>query len=177
MAKGSGKAGDRLMRAALKYLRRANKRNRPGRMNAHFRDHVFGGHVKPGQPKGSGYHYRPGGEDFPGRRLKPGTTLRDPATGAYRAEPEFFDPTLNPPHGAWKPKAGNGGRSSFFPDDWTPAQVDSAIAGAFQNATRVPGTNTWRGTYRGVTIEGFYNNSGGFTHGWPLVNEPPGVTP
>lgn len=170
MAKGKNKSGGTLMRAALKFLRKANRRNRPGRMNAHFRDHVFGGHVKPGMPKGSGYHYRPGGQDFPGRRLVPGTKQVDPKTRAYRAEPEFFDPTINPPHGAWKPKAGNGGESSFFPDHWTPAQVDAAIPGAFRNAAPVPGyPNKWRGTYNGLTIEGFYNASGGFTHGWPVV--------
>ncbi|MEU4477212.1 EndoU domain-containing protein [Micromonospora sp. NPDC023966] len=168
MAKGSGKASGRLMRAALKYLKRANKRNRPGRMNAHFRDHVFGGHVKPGHPKGSGYHYRPGGQDFPGRRLKPGTVNRDPRTGAYEAEPEFFDPTRNPPHGEWKPKAGNNGVSSFYPDHWTPAEVDAAVPGAFNNAVPAGG-NMWRGTYRGLTIEGFYDGAGGFTHGWPVV--------
>ncbi len=156
------------MRAALSYLKRANKRNRPGRMNAHFRDHVFGGHVRPGQPKGSGYHYRPGGKDFPDRRIKPGTVNRDPRTGAYEAEPEFFDPTRNPPHGEWKPKAGNGGVSSFYPDHWTPAQVDAAVPGAFRNAVPAGG-NMWRGTYRGLTIEGFYDGAGGFTHGWPVL--------
>ena len=159
------------MRAAFQFLRRANKRNRPGRMNPHFRDHVIGGgHVKPGAPKGSGYHYRPGGQDFPGRRLQPGTVVRDPKTGAYRAKPEFFDPTINPPHGGWKSKAGpNGGESSFFPDHWTPAQVDAAIPGAFANAVPVPNSNKWRGVYNNVVIEGFYNSSGGFTHGWPVV--------
>ncbi|WP_210748222.1 EndoU domain-containing protein [Actinomadura latina] len=171
MAKGSGKAAGGLMAAALKFLKRANKRNRPGRMTPHFRDHVFGGHVKPGMPKGSGYHYRPGGQDFPGRRLKPGTKVTDPRTGAYRAKPEFFDPTINPPHGAWKPKNGpNGGESSFYPDHWTPAQVDAAVPGAFNNASPVPGfPNKWRGTYNNVVIEGFYDGSGGFTHGWPIV--------
>ncbi|MGC4893710.1 EndoU domain-containing protein [Micromonospora sp. DT31] len=164
-----GKAGGRLMRAALRFLKRTKTRNRPDRMNPHFTEHVFRGHPKPGAPKGSGYHYRPGGQDFPGRRLQPGTVVKDPRTGAYTGKPEFFDPTMNPPHGAWKPKKGNGGESSFFPDDWTPAQVDNAITGAFQNAKPVPGTSMWRGTHKGLVIEGFYNGSGGFTHGWPVV--------
>lgn len=163
---GGGKAGGRLMRAALKFLKRTRKRTRPDRMNPHFTDHVFGGHVRPGSNKGSGYHYRPGGEDFPGRRIKPGTRVDHP-NGVYEARPEFFDPTMNPPAGAWKPKAGNGGVSTFFPDHWTPSQVDNAISGAFQKARPVPGTNMWEGTYRGVKIQGFYNGSGGFTHGWP----------
>lgn len=163
------KAGAGLMAAALKFLKRANKRNRPGRMNPHFRTHVIGGgHTKPGMPKASGYHYRPGGQDFPDRRIVPGTKVTDPKTGAYRARPEFYDRSMNPPQ--WKPKAGpNGGESSFFPDHWTPAQVDAAIPGAFRNANPVPGTNKWRGVYNNVVIEGFYDNSGGFTHGWPVV--------
>lgn len=166
MAKGKGSG--RLMRAALAFLKKADKRGRPGRMSPHFRQHVFGGHVKPGHPSGSGYHYRPGGEDFPGRRLKPGSKTTDPKTGAYTANPEFFDPTINPPHGGWKPKGGNGGTSSFYPDHWTPAQVDAAPAGAFRNSVPVGG-NKWRGTYGGVVIEGFYDGAGGYTHGWPVI--------
>ncbi|MDL4816853.1 EndoU domain-containing protein [Actinomadura opuntiae] len=168
MAKGKGKATAGLMGEAIKFLRRANRRNRRGRMNPHFRDHVFKGHERPGLPSGSGYHYRPGGKDWPGRRLKPGTSVtKDPATGAYRGQPQFWDHTTNPP--GWKNKAGNGGESSFFPDHWPPQKVDAAIAGAFHKGTPVPGTNKWRGTYDGVTIEGFYDGQGGYTHGWPIV--------
>jgi hypothetical protein len=174
MASGAGKASAGLFEAALKFLKRAEKRARPGRMTPHFREHVFKGDVKPGMSKGSGYHYRPGGRDWPGRRLKPGSKVTDLKTGAYRAKPEFFDPAMNPPHGSWKPKNGpNGGESSFFPDHWTPAQVDAAIPGGFQNSSPVPGfPNKWRGVYNGVTIEGFYDTtpgSIGYTHGWPIV--------
>ncbi len=155
------------MRAALRYLRKTRKRARPDRMNPHFTTHTIGGgHVKPGKPKASGYHYRPGGEDFPDRRLVPGTREEFP-NGVYEAEPEFFDPTLNPPAGAWKPKAGNEGVSTFFPDHWTPAQVDNAVSGAFRDSTPTS-DGKWIGTYNGVTIEGFYDQSGSFTHGWPV---------
>jgi hypothetical protein len=47
--------------------------------------------------------------------------------------------------------------------------VDNAISGAFQGARPVPGTQMWRGKYKDLVIEGFYNGSGGFTHGWPVV--------
>jgi hypothetical protein len=130
-------------------------------------EHVFRGHVNPTHHTGSGYHYRPGGQDFPGRRLRPGTVTRDTRTGVYRARPEFWDPSY-PPSGGWRPKAGNQGYSTFFPDHWTPAQVDAAVPGAFRNAVPVGG-NRWRGTYGGVTIEGFYNPTGGFSHGWPVL--------
>ncbi|MCY1138008.1 EndoU domain-containing protein [Actinoplanes sp. Pm04-4] len=163
MAKGSG----RLMRAALRFLRRTKKRARPDRMNPHFTTHTIGGgDLKPGKTKGTGYHYRPGGQDFPGRRLMPGTKVTY-GNGVYEAKVEFFDPTLNPPAGAWKGKAGNKGFSTFFPDDWTPAQVDNAVSGAFKNSTPFPG-GMWAGTYNGVTIRGYYDEAGGFTHGWPV---------
>jgi hypothetical protein len=165
VASGGGKG--QLIRAALQFLRKARRRNRPGRMTPHFRQHTFMGDVRPGNVHGgSGYHYRPGGQDFPGRRIRPGTTVRDTRTGVYRAEPEFYDPQL----GTWKPKAGNGGVSTFYPDHWTPAQVDAAVPGAFGNSTRIPGTNMWQGTYGGIRIEGYYTGGGsGFTHGWPVM--------
>lgn len=161
------KASGRLMRAALRFLRHTKKRTRADRMDPHFTTHTIGGgHVRPGEPRGTGYHYRPGGQDYPGRRIKPGTTTTH-QNGVYEARPEFFDPSLNPPAGAWKPKAGNGGFSTFFPDHWTPAQVDNAVSGAFKNSRPSHG-NKWIGSYNGVTIEGFYDQSGGFTHGWPV---------
>jgi hypothetical protein len=165
MARAKGKAAAGLLSEALKFLKKANRRNRAGRMGKWGREHVFAGHVKPGAPAGSGYHYRPGGRDWPGRRLVPGTKQIDPATGAYKAKPQFYDPHKVPP--GWKGKAGNGGYSSFFPDHWTPAQVDAAIGEAFKGSVPVPGTNRWRGRYRGLVIEGFYDQSGGLLHGWP----------
>ena len=43
MARGSGK----LMRAALRFLRKTRKRARPDRMNPHFTTHTIGGgHVR-----------------------------------------------------------------------------------------------------------------------------------
>lgn len=159
-------AGGKLLRAALQFLKKAKRRNRPGRMTPQARSHTFLGDLKQDGSAGTGYHYRPGGEDFPGRRIVPGSVVRDTRTGAYRAEPEFWSPQQN----AWVPKAGNGGVSSFFPDHWTPAQVDAAIPGAFNHATPIPGTNRWRGSYGGLTIEGIYDSAGtGFRHGWPIV--------
>jgi hypothetical protein len=165
-----GKAGGKLMRAALAYLRRAKKRDRPGRLSPHGLDHVFRGDVRPTKPTGSGYHYRPGGSDMPGRRLKPGSIRRNSRTGVYSARPEYFDPALDPPQGRWKPKGGNGGVSTFFPDHWTPAQVDAAVSGAFRSPTMVPGSTTmWQGEYYGIKIQGYLDPAtGALKHGWPL---------
>ncbi|MFI0483253.1 EndoU domain-containing protein [Actinomadura sp. 9N215] len=160
-----GKAAGGLMASAIKFLKRANRRNRPGRMRPWARDHVIGGGHVNAQGRGSGYHYRPGGQDFPGRRIIPGTKNVDTRTGAYTAEPEYWNPNGNPP--GWVPKGGNNGVSSFFPDNWTAAEVDAAIPGAFRNAQPIGG-NMWRGEYRNVVIEGYYHQ-GGLGHGWPVV--------
>ncbi|GIF45598.1 EndoU nuclease-like protein [Asanoa ferruginea] len=165
MARKSG--GGKLMRAALQYLKKANQRGeRHGRMRPWARDHVFKGHIKPGAPTGSGFHYRPGGQDWPGRRIKTSTVTRDPDTGLYQAEVEYFDRSV-PPDGAWRPKSGHGGVSTFFPDHWSPSEVDNAVNTAFHRSSPVPGTDRWRGDYRGITIEGFYHQ-GGVGHGWPV---------
>ncbi|MEV4535837.1 EndoU domain-containing protein [Asanoa sp. NPDC049518] len=165
------KASGKLMRAALRYLRRAKKRSRPGRMGPHGLDHVFRGDLRPKKSTGSGYHYRPGGRDMPGRRIRPGSVTRDARTGIYTARPEFFDPALDPPQGRWKPKGGHDGVSSFFPNHWTPAQVDAAIAGAFRNHTHVAGTtNMWEGSYSGIVIQGYFDpGTGALKHGWPVL--------
>ncbi|GIF73263.1 hypothetical protein Asi02nite_27810 [Asanoa siamensis] len=116
---------------------------------------------------GAGYHYRPGGRDWPNRRIDPATVTRNRATGTYRAKVQYFDPKV-PPNGAWRGKSGFGGFSSFFPDHWTPSEVDKAISTAFQRSSPIPGSNRWRGDYRGITIEGFYHN-GDVGHGWPVT--------
>ncbi|MEV0713914.1 EndoU domain-containing protein [Asanoa sp. NPDC050611] len=163
------KAGGKLMRAALVYLKKANsRRHRPGRLSAWSREHVFTGHIRPGAPKGSGWHYRPGGRDWPDRRIDPASVQSNPVTGVYSARAQYFDPSV-PPSGAWRGKHGNHGRSSFFPDHWTPSEVDNAITTAFHRSNPVPGfPNMWRGTYRGMTIEGYYDN-GDVGHGWPVM--------
>ncbi|MDP9794342.1 hypothetical protein J2S43_002854 [Catenuloplanes nepalensis] len=175
-----------LISAALSFLRKANKRNRPGRLPAEQRDHLFRGKVAPtGHPRVVGYHYRPGGRDFPDRRVVPGSINRPTAGGPYEAKPQILDRSVNPP--VWRNKTSNGGYSTFFPDHWTPAQVDAAIPGAFARSTPVPagtpgGTPAlWRGEYRGVQIEGWYlkDANGHFVtdsagnkvpgNGWPLL--------
>ena len=87
--------------------------------------------------------------------------------GELLADSAFFDPTLNPPVGAWKPKAGNGGVSTFFP-----RRLDAGAGGqrgvrCFQELHAAPRQHVgrylqWRHDRR------FYNQSGGFTHGWPV---------
>jgi hypothetical protein len=168
---GRGRAGGTLLSAAFRFLRKAKRRQRAGRLPHNQRVHLFRGDVRPATPtapgRGSGYHYRPGGQDFPDRRIVPGSEYRPTPNGPYTARPQYLDRSTNPP--TWVPKSGNQGVSTFFPDHWTPAQVDAAIPTAFQNATPIPGTNRWEGMYRGVRIEGWYAPGGGLGNGWPTL--------
>ncbi|MDR7276115.1 hypothetical protein J2S41_002893 [Catenuloplanes atrovinosus] len=108
-----------------------------------------------------GYHYRPGGRDFPDRRIDPASIIRPTPNGPYKAKPQILDRSVNPP--VWRSKSGFGGYSTFFPDHWTPAQVDAAVPDAFARSSAVPppypggpDPGLWRGSHRGVTIEGWY---------------------
>lgn len=163
------------MRAALQFIKKSRKRDmrvsrrNTGRMDEWGVEHVFRGHTRPGAPKGSGYHHRPGGNDMPGRRVDTSTSTNYP-NGVYTGRTEYFDPTLNPPNGTWKPKAGNGGVATFFPDNWSTQRVDNAIADAYRNSSPKPGaSNMWVGSADGVRIEGYYRSNvpHGYSHGWP----------
>ncbi|MEV6524018.1 EndoU domain-containing protein [Longispora sp. NPDC051575] len=162
------KKSGKLLRAALRYLKkqdgRAAKRARPDRMSPDRLRHTFEGENR------KGYHYRPGGEDFPDRRV--GQVLRrDPTTGVYEAKVEFWKPpSPGPPPtpGQWQNKVGQG-RSTFFPDHWTPQQCDDAVTNAFHGATK-NADGTWTGSHNGVAIMGYYDNAtGALKHGFPFL--------
>jgi hypothetical protein len=161
---GQRKSVGKLLRAALRYLRkqdtRAAKRARPDQMTPERLRHMMEGENR------RGYHYRPGGEDFPDRRIT-NVVNRDPATGVYEAQVEFY----NDPPGAWQPKVGQG-RSTFFPDHWTPAQCDQAVTDAFNGATK-NADGSWVGqsnTTPPVPIMGYYDTAtGAVRHGFPFL--------
>ncbi|MEV4753799.1 EndoU domain-containing protein [Micromonospora sp. NPDC049559] len=160
------KATGKLLRAALRYLRkqdaRVAKRARPDRMTPERLRHMMEGENR------KGYHYRPGGSDFPDRRITQ-VVRRNPTTKVYEAKVEFY----KDPPGQWVPKVGQG-RSTFFPDHWTPKQVDDAVTDAFNHAgannTRFP-DGTWTGTSKeGVPIMGYYDlATGALKHGFPYL--------
>ncbi|MFC3493469.1 EndoU domain-containing protein [Glycomyces rhizosphaerae] len=168
------KSGGKLIGAALDFLKKAQKQ-RPARrlqrkMDDHGLEHVFKGHTRPGRNSGTGYHYRPGGNDMPDRRIKPDTRKDVGDNGVYQAESEFFDSTMPPPPGQWKPKAGENGVATFFPDDWTPDQVDRSIASAFRKSSPHPDDpDAWIGESDGIKIMGYYDSAAphGYTHGFP----------
>jgi hypothetical protein len=117
--------------------------------------HVFRGEVKSPPPRAKGFHHRWQGKNPPGARVRRDANgneiilARDPHTGVYRAPVDVRDPAT----GQWVPKQA---RSTFFPDHWTPQQVDKAISDAFRG--RRPNGNGngrgWTGFARDPTNPG-----------------------
>ncbi|SDE56280.1 EndoU domain-containing protein [Glycomyces harbinensis] len=169
----AGSVEKKFIREALDYMKKAkNPRtsgDRTGKMDDWGLEHIITGDSKLGQRrrKGTGYHYRPGGSDMPGRRTDLTGSTQYP-NGVYTGKPEYFDHQSTPPK--WKKKGGNGGVSTYFPDSWSPQQVDDAVAQAYKNGSINPADpGKWSGTHNGVKIEGFVDPSKphGYTHGWP----------
>ncbi|WP_165963888.1 EndoU domain-containing protein [Actinomadura sp. KC216] len=132
--------------------------------------HIFLGNVNRRANKGTGFHHRYQGKNPPTARVRRdanGNELKDPPNshGAYRAKVDVRDED-----GTWYRK---NGKSSFFPDSWTPKQVDEAINTAFKNATPDPANpNKWVGNLpNGMQIQGFYsgNLKKGWYSAWPVV--------
>ncbi|MDN3243833.1 EndoU domain-containing protein [Glycomyces tritici] len=168
------KSGGKLISAALDFIKKAKgqrvSRRTQNKMDPEKLEHMLMGEIKPGANRGSGYHHRPGGNDFDDRRIKPDSKKMLGDKGVYSAEPEFFDKTMPPPPGQWKPKSGPGGTSAFFPDDWDAGKIDKSVTEAFKNSKTHPtDPNRWLGEVDGVKISGYYDNSvpQGFTHGFP----------
>jgi hypothetical protein len=174
------KSTGKLLRAALRFLRKSDtqrvKRGRDlNRMEPHALRHTLEGNAArtpydshrlgPGHyNKRTGYHYRPGGEDMPGRQTQMPPLRRHPS-GAYEARTNFENPSPPPP---FLPKAGNQGKSTFFPDNWTPNQIDNAVSDAFRNGTK-NADGSWEGIGPdGLKITGYYDvATGSIKHGYP----------
>jgi hypothetical protein len=164
--------GNPLIRAAIKFLKKKGKRQgRKDRMSGDRLRHVMRGETHRTnvgtkanpryEHRGSGYHHRPGGQDYPNRRT---TVTNTHPNGVYEGTPEFKNPQPPPP---WVPKNGHG-NSTFFPDDWSPRKVDNAITEAFKNGTVDADKGIWTGTHDGIKIKGFYDpDTGHVKHGFP----------
>jgi len=186
MAKGNGG----LLRAALKFLKKADyqraKRAVNHRLEPHQLRHMLQGNsnstnyngVRSGSGKhGSrtGYHYRPGGKDFPGRRIIPPPGKTHPS-GAYDVKTQFEVDQSRARDGSrmvWMDKKGPDGTSTFFPDHWTPQQIDGAVSGAFEKGSKeVDGNWTgWAGTGpERLQISGKYDRAtGGILTAFPVI--------
>lgn len=149
LARFAGQDGPAQWDALVKRLRRLGL----DQLSPRLRQHIFDGHLKkrkrgPGY-RDLGYHHREAGVDRGPMRVL--DIFGEPdANGVYRA---FVA-------GPWTEGGSELKRSTFFPDAWTRDEVLRAIRHAFVNRTyfdrRDPEKrHKWRGTYRGVTIEGY----------------------
>lgn len=108
----------------------------------HFRkgalEHILEGEIN-SRGKAVGFHY----EDFPGTKGKviEGTESKENKYGVYTAKVEVDGVK----------KTSNGGKSSFFPEDWSPQQVVDAINEAYNDKEFVKGS---KNSYIGETKDG-----------------------
>ncbi|MGW2039656.1 EndoU domain-containing protein [Streptomyces virginiae] len=126
-----------------------------GRIPEHTFEHVLQGELKydrNGNPKVSGYHFRPGGRDLNPYMVKvPRIIEIDHKTGLTTGNVWMRDPRT----GDMVMKRA---KTTFFPPGWTEKQVRRAMEKSFENGRVVDAaTNKWRGDWKGITFEGYFD--------------------
>ncbi|MFD5879591.1 EndoU domain-containing protein [Streptomyces yangpuensis] len=126
-----------------------------GRIPEHTFEHVLQGELKydrNGNPKVSGYHFRPGGRDLNPYMVKvPRIIEIDHRTGLTTGNVWMRDPRT----GEMVMKRA---KTTFFPPGWTEKQVRRAMEKSFENGRVVDAaTNKWRGDWKGITFEGYFD--------------------
>ncbi|MFF8259704.1 EndoU domain-containing protein [Streptomyces virginiae] len=126
-----------------------------GRIPEHTFDHVLQGELKydrNGNPKVSGYHFRPDGRDLNPYMVKvPRIIEIDHKTGLTTGNVWMRDPRT----GEMVMKRA---KTTFFPPGWTEKQVRRAMEKSFENGRVVDAaTNKWRGDWKGITFEGYFD--------------------
>ncbi|MFI7574362.1 EndoU domain-containing protein [Micromonospora sp. NPDC049497] len=151
----------------MSYLRQQKRRARTGqRRDAMTPERLRHTMVGERDGRASGWHHRPGGIDPPGAKVIK-VIRRDRRTGVYNARVAM----QNRRTGEWREKRG---ASTFFPDDWTPAQVDNAITRAYHSSdvVKIPDERRWIGRFRGIRVEGFYDpDTDKLRHGYPVLKD------
>lgn len=110
----------------------------------HFRkgalEHILEGELN-GRGQAVGFHY----DGLPTKKgqIISGTESEPNEQGVYEAEVEVSSVA----------KTSNGGKSSFFPDEWTAQEVVDAINEAYENREFITGN-----TYEGLSSEGVLIN-------------------
>lgn len=115
-------------------------------------DHVFKGELNKAG-KAVGYHYRPDGQDRYGVRTTLKSAPDDDGVYTGTVTQRVWDGNT------WVQKTA---QSSFFPDNWSEDQVRHAVTRAVSEGSIIKDaegnpTNKWEGTYRGITIQGYYD--------------------
>jgi hypothetical protein len=108
-----------------------------GILNEQSRKHLFEGEISKKRGNATGWHYEPTGNKEKGTYVIEGTRSPPDEHGVYAANVMI---------------EGNAkrDRSTFFPKDWSPAQVESAIEEAYQRRKPEPRS----GEFRGTTVSG-----------------------
>ncbi len=111
--------------------------------------HIFQGEINR-RGLAVGYHHRPNGKDSDNAKMVKLTGLPN-RQGVYIGRVEI----RNPANGQWVSKLSS---STFFPDQWSQAQVLTEIQSAFASANK--SKEPWQGTSpSGLRIEGYYNKT------------------
>ncbi|WP_051807304.1 EndoU domain-containing protein [Streptomyces sp. NRRL F-2664] len=126
-----------------------------GRIPEHTFEHVIRGELKydrNGNPKVSGYHFRPDGRDLNPYMVKvPRIIEIDHRTGLTTGNVWMRDPRT----GEMVMKRA---KTTFFPPGWSEKQVRRAMEKSFENGRVVDAaTNKWRGDWKGITFEGYFD--------------------
>ncbi|MEU8434974.1 EndoU domain-containing protein [Streptomyces sp. NPDC029216] len=126
-----------------------------GRIPEHTFDHVLQGELKydpKGNPKVSGYHFRPDGRDLNPHMVKvPSIIEIDHKTGLTTGNVWMRDPRT----GEMVMKRA---KTTFFPPGWTEKQVRRAMTKSFENGRVVDLVrNKWRGEWKGIRFEGYFD--------------------
>ena len=118
----------------------------------HTWDHIFKGEINK-RGAAVGYHYRPDGQDRYGVRTTKKGALDE--NGLYKGTvtQRVWDGNT------WVEKRAE---STFFPNNWSEDQVRHAVTRAVSEGNIIKDkegnpTNAWQGTYRGITIRGYYD--------------------
>lgn len=109
--------------------------------------HIFEGEVKEknGRWLGNGCHHYLAIQKGTARIIA--NTEKSGPKGIFKAKVEVYHASQQ----VWVKKIANGGYSTFFPKDWTFEKTKKEITNAYQNKTKVSGSNN---EYKGFSTEG-----------------------
>ena len=128
-------------------------------------EHILDGEINP-HGKAVGFHHRPGGSDPPTSHLDQ-VTGGPNASGIYVGKVQVFDPAKN----IWVQKKA---KSSFYPDNMSPAEIEQAIQTSYEDAV-AKGEVLPNGKFEGESGKGFsiggYAKDGKIATAYPIFEE------
>jgi hypothetical protein len=126
------------------------------RLDDKARSHIYYGDVDPRQGKSRGWHYEPSADRSKGTYVIEETRSTPDSHGVYRANVMIEGVKKN-------------ARSSFFPKDWSPEQVEKAILEAYENRNPISHPGRCKGTtMSGIEIEMDIDVTGRISTAYPI---------